>query len=188
MKKNLIPSLFEPTGLYEDIVYEHTRAFRVLVHAEFESFIEERVIEVLNNAFSRWKASGHVSTSLLAVVAYKETLHAIPDTLSGTSQKKFLDLEERVESAKNDFNRYVRTQNHGIKAKNLLRMLMPIGFTEAEIDSTWLSVTETWASARGEVAHKSAKMQVRPDPQKEVNVVESILQGFRDIDSQMATK
>ncbi|MFH8742943.1 HEPN domain-containing protein [Streptomyces albidoflavus] len=188
LKKYLIPSLFEPTGLYEDIVYEHTRAFRVLVHAEFESFIEDRVIEVLNNAFSKWKSSGNVATSLLAVVAYKETLHAIPDALSGASQKKFLDLEERVESAKNDFNRYVRTQNHGIKAKNLLRMLMPIGFTEVEIDPAWLSVTETWASARGEVAHKSAKMQVRPDPQKEVNVVDSILDGFRDIDRQMASK
>lgn len=189
LEKYFIPSPFEPTGSYEDVTYEHTRAFRVLAHAEFESFIEDRVIEVLNEAFARWESTGVASTSLLAAVAHKETTHAIPETLNDALQKKkYPDLKARVEAAKNDFNRYVRTKNHGIKAKNILRLLMPIGFTDQDIDSVWLSATETWATARGEVAHKSAKMQVRPDPQKEVKVVQEILDGFRDIDAQMVSK
>ncbi|MEW2608900.1 HEPN domain-containing protein [Streptomyces sp. NPDC047880] len=189
LEKHLIPSPFDPTGSYDDVVYEHTRAYRVLVHAEFEAFIEDRVIEVVNTAFSRWEYSGVISTSLLSVVAYKESLHAMPETLSDASQKKkYPDLKARVEAAKNEFNRYVRTQNHGIKEKNLLRLLMPIGVTEKEIDSVWLSLTETWATARGEVAHKSAKMQVRPDPQKEVKTVKQILDGFREVDVLMTAK
>ncbi|MCQ9134316.1 HEPN domain-containing protein [Streptomyces hilarionis] len=189
LEKYLIPSPFDPTGSYDDVVYEHARAFRVLVHAEFEAFIEDRVIEVLNTAFSRWEYSGVISTSLLSVVAYKESLHAMPDSLSDASQKKkYPDLKARVEAAKNEFNRYVRTKNHGIKEKNILRLLMPIGLTEKEIDPMWLSVTETWATARGEVAHKSAKMQVRPDPQKEVKTVKQILAGFRDVDVLMTNK
>lgn len=187
--KHLIPSPFDPTGTYEDVVYEHTRAFRVLVHAEFEAFIEDRVIEVVNSAFSRWEYSGTISTSLLSVLAYKESLHAMPESLSDAAQKKrYPDLKARVEAAKNEYNRYVRTQNHGIKEKNILRLLMPIGITEAEIDPVWLSVTETWATARGDVAHKSAKMQVRPDPQNEVKTVNQILAGFRDVDILMTTK
>lgn len=189
LEKYFIPSSFDPTGNYEDVTYEHTRAFRVLAHAEFESFIEDRVVQVLNDAFTRWDSTGVISTSLLAVVAHKETNHAIPESLSDALQrKKHPDLKARVEGAKNDFNRYVRTKNHGIKAKNLLRLLMPIGFTDQDIDSVWLSATETWATARGEVAHKSAKMQVRPDPQKELKVVREILEGFRDVDDQLESK
>ncbi|MFF6808881.1 HEPN domain-containing protein [Streptomyces sp. NPDC012403] len=189
LEKHLIPSPFDPTGSYDDVVYEHTRAYKVLVHAEFEAFIEDRVIEVVNTAFSRWEYSGVISTSLLSVVAYKESLHAMPESLSDASQKKkYPDLKARVEAAKNEFNRYVRTQNHGIKEKNLLKLLMPIGVTEKEIDSVWLSLTETWATARGEVAHKSAKMQVRPDPQKEVKTVKQILDGFREVDILLTAK
>ncbi|MFI7098438.1 HEPN domain-containing protein [Streptomyces sp. NPDC050161] len=189
LEKHLLPSPFDPTGSYDDVVYEHTRAFRVLVHAEFEAFIEDRVIEVVNTAFSRWEYSGVISTSLLSVVAHKESQHAIPESLSDASQKKkYPDLKARIEAAKNEFNRYVRTQNHGIKEKNILRLLMPIGVTEKEMDPVWLSVTETWATARGEVAHNSAKIQVRPDPQKEVKTVKQILSGFRNIDILVTTK
>ncbi|CAM5586480.1 HEPN domain-containing protein [Streptomyces griseorubiginosus] len=189
LEKHLIPSPFDPTGSYDDVVYELTRAFKVLVHAEFEAFIEDRVIEVVNTAFSRWEYSGVISTSLLSVVAYKESLHSMPESLSDASQKKkYPDLKARVEAAKNEFNRYVRTQNHGIKEKNILRLLMPIGITEKEIDPVWLNATETWATARGEVAHKAAKMQVRPDPQNEVKAVRQILAGFRDVDVLMTTK
>ncbi|MFD8173634.1 HEPN domain-containing protein [Streptomyces sp. NPDC059709] len=189
LEKHLIPSPFDPTGSYDDVVYEHTRAFRVLVHAEFEAFIEDRVIEVVNTAFSRWEYSGVISTSLLSVVAYKESLHAIPESLSDASQKKkYPDLKARVEAAKNEFNRYVRTKNHGIKEKNILRLLMPIGVTEDEIDPVWVNLTETWATARGEVAHSSAKMQVRPDPQNEVKTVRQLLSGFRDVDILMTRK
>ncbi|MET8556375.1 HEPN domain-containing protein [Streptomyces sp. NPDC004959] len=189
LEKHLIPSPFDPTGSYDDVVYEHTRAFRVLIHAEFEAFIEDRVIEVVNTAYSRWEYSGVISTSLLSVVAYKESLHAIPESLSDASQKKkYPDLKARVEAAKNEFNRYVRTKNHGIKEKNILRLLMPIGVTEDEIDPVWLNLTETWATARGEVAHSSAKMQVRPDPQNEVKTVRQLLSGFRDVDILMTRK
>ncbi|MGY4917618.1 HEPN domain-containing protein [Streptomyces sp. 900116325] len=189
LEKSFIPTPFDPTGTYDDAVYEHTRAYRVLVHAEFEAFIEDRVVEVLNTAFSRWEYSGVISTSLLSVVAYKESLHSMPESLSDASQKKkYPDLKARVEAAKNDFNRYVRTQNHGIKEKNLLRLLMSIGFSEMEIDSGWLAVVETWATARGDVAHMSAKMQVRPDPQNEVKTVKQILTGFRDVDIVIAHK
>ncbi|MGW5063574.1 HEPN domain-containing protein [Streptomyces sp. NPDC004096] len=189
LRTHLLPKAFDPTGSYDDMVYEHTRAFRVLAHAEFESFIEDRCIEVVNDAFKQWVSSGRISTSLLAVVAYKESLHAIPESLDDASQKKkYLDLTARVEAAKNDFNRYVRTKNNGIKAKNILRMLMPLGFTEKEIDSAWLSTTETWATARGDSAHKTAKMQVRPDPHHEWDTVEEILKGFRDLDGQMVNK
>ncbi|MEU2926240.1 HEPN domain-containing protein [Streptomyces sp. NPDC007251] len=190
LRQCFLPKEFDPTGSYEESVYEHTRAFRVLAHAEFESFIEDRVIEVVDHAVSKWKVAGSISTSLLAIVAYRESAPAIPDSLSEAAAKpaKFPSLEARVDAARTDLHRYVRNQNHGIKEKNLLRLLLPIGVQEVEIDSAWLSATETWATARGDAAHKGAKMQVKPDPQNEIKVVNLVLEGFRDLDEQMAKK
>jgi hypothetical protein len=185
-----LPSKFDPTGLYEDPVYERTKAYRVLVHAEFESFIEDRVLAVVTRSFDHWKSSGVATTALLAVVAFKGLVHPLPESLAEAAiKKKFPDLEARVEQAKNAFSRYVRMENHGIKARNLIRMLMPIGITEADIDAQWLTTTEAWATARGEVAHKAAaKVQVSPDPHIELKIVNIILDGFRQLDEQVDLK
>ncbi|MEU3952495.1 HEPN domain-containing protein [Streptomyces achromogenes] len=190
LRRCFLPKEFDPTGSYGDEVYEHTRAFRVLAHAEFESFIEDRVIEVVDNAISQWKAAGSITASLLAMMAYRESAPAIPESLSGAAARpaKFPSLAARVEAARTELHRYARNQNHGIKEKNLLRLLLPIGIQEAEIDATWLSAAEAWATARGDAAHKGAKMQVRPDPQNELKVVNLVLEGFRDLDEEMANK
>ncbi|MFF0157440.1 HEPN domain-containing protein [Streptomyces sp. NPDC005263] len=190
LRHNFLPQKFDPTGDYEDLVYEQTRAFRVLAHAEFESFIEDRVIEVIDDAVSGWKVSGSITVSLLAVMAYRETAPPIPESLSEAAAKpaKYPALGARIEAARADMHRYARKQNHGIKEKNLLKLLLPIGLQEADIDSGWLSATETWATARGDAAHKGAKMQVKPDPQNELKTVNVVLDGFRDLDVQMESK
>nr|WSW59780.1 HEPN domain-containing protein [Streptomyces sp. NBC_00998] len=190
LRHSFLPAEFDPTGLYEDLTYEHTRAFRVLAHAEFESFIEDRVIGLIDEAISRWQAQGEVSAVLLAAVAYRETAHPIPESLNeaATKRKKFPTLKERVEGARSDLHRYVRNQNHGIKEKNLLRMLLPIGVDQDALDTEWLSNVDTWATARGDAAHKGAKVQVQPDPQKEKDAVERVLAGFRELDEQIDAK
>ncbi|MFE6128635.1 hypothetical protein ACFQ6Q_10240 [Streptomyces sp. NPDC056437] len=190
LRNYFLPQPFDPTGLYDEIVYEHTRAFRVLTHAEFESFIEDRVIEVVDEAVSEWKAGEAISIILLAALAYRESAPPIPGSVGEAASKrdKYPTLEARIEAARSDLHRYARNQNHGIKEKNLLRMLLPIGFQETEIDSTWLSATETWATARGDAAHKTAKLQVQPDPQNELKTVLLVLEGFRELDVQMESK
>ena len=40
LKLAFLPEEFSPTGEYEDIVYEHTRAYKVLTHAELEYYFE----------------------------------------------------------------------------------------------------------------------------------------------------
>jgi hypothetical protein len=189
LKQHFLPADFDSTGLYEESVYEHTKAYRILAHAEFESFIEDRALDVVANSFNQWKVSGSASTALLGVVAFHDAINQMPDAFSETSQKKkFRDLATAIENAKNGYNRHVRTENHGIKTKNLVRMLLPLGLTEEDIDSEWLTITEAWATARGEVAHAAGKVQVRPDPQHELSTVTKILEGFRSLDESLDTK
>lgn len=190
LRECFLPESFDPTGLYEEKVYEHTRAFRVLAHAEFESFIEDRVIEAVDQAIQAWESEGFISKSLLAVVAYRESTPSIPGSLSEAAAKRdrFPTLDARIKAARTDFYRYARNQNNGIKEKNLLRLLLPVGFSEDEFEAEWLSATETWATARGDAAHQAAKMQVQPDPQNELKTVRLVLDGFRDLNDQLVSK
>ncbi|QYX79775.1 hypothetical protein [Streptomyces akebiae] len=107
---------------------------------------------------------------------------------AATRPAKYPTLEARIEAARTDFHRYVWKQNHGIKEKNLLRLLLSVGLQEAEINSAWLDVTEAWATARGDAAHKGAKVQVRTDPQMELKAVTDVLDGFRGLDRIMESK
>lgn len=70
----------------------------------------------------------------------------------------------------------------------MLLLLLPIGVTKDEIDTEWLNDTEVWATARGEVAHTSAKMQIQVDPRVELSTVKNILDGFKVIDGILEDK
>jgi hypothetical protein len=185
LRQNLLPAKFNPIGLYSDRVYERTRAFRVLAHAEFESFIEERAIEVINDAHKEWKKTGGIRPSLLALMAHWDASPQIPETLTdlGDNSTKYPTLAARIKKAKGDYSTYINTRNNGIKEKNLLLILLPLGITKGEIDATWLNETESWATSRGTVAHTSAtKMQVQLDPKIELAAVRRIRDGFQNID------
>jgi hypothetical protein len=113
LRLHFLPTEFDPTGSYEDSIYEYTRAFRVLAHAEFEAFIEDRVLEVVDEAVSYWKIDGAISSSLLAVVAYRESVLPIPGSLSEAAAKphKYPTLEARIDAARTEFYRYAGFRN-----------------------------------------------------------------------------
>ncbi|WTW95944.1 hypothetical protein OG216_22310 [Streptomycetaceae bacterium NBC_01309] len=191
LRKNLLPAKFDPLGLYTDRVYERTRGFRVLAHAEFESYIEDRAIEVVHRAHVEWKSSAKVRPCLLALMSHGDSESSIPESLSelADSSRKYPTLIGRIETAKKHYSAYVRTRNNGIKEKNLLLLLLPLGVAKNEIDLTWLNTTEAWATSRGEVAHTSAiKMQVQIDPRIELQTVRDILDGFRVLDKLLEKK
>ncbi|WP_431933326.1 HEPN domain-containing protein [Nonomuraea jabiensis] len=188
LKTYLLPAKFSPVGLYSDRTHERTRAFRVLTHAEFESFIEDRALQVVDEAFRVWRSGGPIRPSLLALLAYKETPYAPPTSILAPPQRRSPDLESRINTEKNNYSWYVRNKNHGIKEKNILKILMPLGFLEHELDVTWLSILDSWAAARGATAHQTGKIQVKIDPYHELKTVREILAGFRDIDKLFQAK
>lgn len=188
LKRHLLPTTFDPTGAYSPRVHERARAYRLLVHAEFESFIEDRVIEILNSRLKDWKSSRKVSRCLVGLVAYHERSSTAndPTSLLNPPQKRSPLLEERVDSASRAFQHYVRSKNHGVKEENLVRMLMQLGMESKEFDLIWLNTIDSWARQRGAYAHQSAtKVQRLPDPQEELRLATEILRGFADVDSAM---
>ncbi|MBK6043068.1 HEPN domain-containing protein [Streptomyces sp. MBT55] len=192
LRRNLLPREFSALGLYSERVYERTRAFRVLTHAEFEAFIEDRAIEVIQNAHSAWSEGGEIRPSLLSLMAHREGTTGIPDSISNLTDRtqKFPTLSARIAAEKQAYSTYIKKKNHGIKERNLLRILLPLGVTREEFDTAWLNATESWATARGEIAHTSAsgKIQVQINPRSELGTVQQILTGFKHVDKVLNSK
>lgn len=72
LRDAFLPEEFSPTGEYADIVYEHTRAYKVLTHAELEYYFEEVAKAIAQKALREWRSSNQVSKPLLALVAKSE--------------------------------------------------------------------------------------------------------------------
>ena len=180
LRNHFLPRKFDPTGTYSERQIDRARAFRLLAHAEVEWYLEEVVLETANKAFDVWQQRGLITEPLIAMVAYIGTnLEDVPQTKpSGASR----DLDSRIEKCKNYFNTYAKSRNHGITERNLLRLLLPIGINESEIDSTWLSTTSSFGQSRGETAHSSNHVYHPPDPKNEFDIVTQILRGLVHID------
>lgn len=61
LQNAFLPEEFSPTGEYADIVYEHTRAYKVLTHAELEYYFEEAAKAIAQKALREWRSSNQVS-------------------------------------------------------------------------------------------------------------------------------
>lgn len=139
-----VPSL-DPTGTYSDAEYDAMSAFRLLVHAEIERFIEVLVEDALSRfplKIQSWKNNGCSSRLVDALVHY-------------------MDRELRK----------VIKANNGVKSKNILAMLKPIGLNGSHLDNFWLQTMDTYGEVRGGHAHNSRRAVSPIDPQTEQNLV-----------------
>ena len=106
-----------------------------------------------------------------------------PNETSQTLEEK-LKFDKKLGKAFNSFKTSVEN-NHGIREKNLLSLLLPIGINSDDIDKVWLQEMDDFGKKRGEFAHQSAsnyKTRQPPDPKNELEMVNRLLQGLTDID------
>jgi hypothetical protein len=65
---------------------------------------------------------------------------------------------------------------------HLLRLLLPVGVQEHELDRTWLATIDSFGSVRGDTAHQAMRTQQPPDPANELAIVRQIVTGLRQLD------
>ena len=180
LRNHFLPKQFDPTGTYSERQFDRARAFRLLVHAEIEWYLEEIAFETANKAFDDWQKHGRVTLPLLAMVSFIDARHGkVPQT--GTISPS-PDLDYRIETSKNRFNAYAKGRNNGIREEDILRLLLPVGVRESDLDRTWLSTTNSFGQSRGKAAHMSKQVYNAPDPKSEFEIVNQILAGLLDID------
>lgn len=193
LRSYLLPEKFEDNGIYAD---EHrvstlTLAFRVQSHAEMESYFEDRVEEIATSAWRLWETNCRMSRPALCLMAFcKRERQAPPDTLAPPQPTQAKDwnerllVEERLRIAVTSFTKYVRNENNGIREKNLMALLLPIGLNPASIDPLLLADIDAFGRKRGEAAHSSTatKVQEGIDPRAEYEAVMSIVDGMNSLD------
>lgn len=159
LQNAFLPEEFSPTGEYADIVYEHTRAYKVLTHAELEYYFEEAAKAIAQKALREWRSSNQVSKPLLALVAYYPgAFEPLPELSNGNHVQ--MDLEQRISTSFTAYFSYVNSENHGIKEKNLIHLFLPIGIRIDELPHDLLISANNYGSMRGAIAHSTRAQQM----------------------------
>lgn len=193
LRRLLLPGRFDPTGSYgqADKVRARALSFRVLGHAELESYFEDRAVEVATAALTAWKQHKHVSSITMHLLAFSgREMHSPPDTLEAPTDNKkktwpeFIDISYRFERSVADFIRRVTKENHGIKERNIMSMMLPIGVHHSSCDQLLMTNLDQFGEARGLVAHNSTAAYVTQsvDPKDEYARLKSLVEDLRPLD------
>lgn len=158
-----------PLGNYTSKQQDDLRAYLLLVHAEIEAYFEKISEDKVKAAFKAWELKRTKSNVLLALVSFCD--EPLVDK----------ELTLKVNQALTLYIKKLRN-NHGIKEKNLLEILLPVGIEYNSIDTTWLHTMTSFGVNRGEVAHSTASVQQPLDPVILKNSVTLILTEIKNID------
>lgn len=164
LKNVFLPEKFSPTGDYEDDIFEKTRAYRALTHAELEYYFEQIGMTIAKDAYTRWNATGETSKALIALATYYSGTYAsIPDQKGGNNSSA--DLCQRVNKAFTEYCCKTREENNGIKEKNLLKLFLPVGIEITSLSDELLVAVNNYGTSRGEIVHttRSAKNKLTPE-------------------------
>ncbi len=182
IERHFMPST-RTSGDYTRKECDQMRAYRLLVHAEIESFLEDRAIEVLDRAYSQYQKSKKPNTPLIAVLTYS-------DLASQGTPKKAVEGHDtcnaRLSKACSHFKRKTQHHNNGIKEENVLPLLLPVGLEVAEIDTTLLNTLNSFGRGRGDVAHRSGKTKQMIDPVTEKATATLLIQELEKLDTKLA--
>ena len=192
LRKDLLPMRFNRSGRYSRQVVTKTLAYRVLVHAEIEAYLEDRAWDTALTAAKAWKEKNRVSKIILALLAFSGRLmEKPPDSIypEQPSQSDKWDektkLSKKIDLAISDFHR-VLEQNHGIKEENIMGMLLPIGVDCDDLDIVLLADLNSYGQSRGVVAHSASqayRTTQQIDPKEELKKVTTLVGDLVSIDA-----
>ena len=158
----LLPEAFDPSGDYTQEELVKALAFRVLAHAELESYMEDRAFDVAKAAANAWKHEKIPSCTLMGLLAFSgRSMEAPPETIKPDDENRTrewndrIHLSNKIEIAMKSFA-YMIKNNNGIKEKNILGLLLPIGVDANTLDHTWLVAMDNFGIKRGDAAHRSS--------------------------------
>lgn len=175
LETHYVEELYEKSDLgeLEDRDYDLCRGYRVLCHAEIESYLEDRAEELLIFSINQWKKEKKITKSLLSLFSYFKFI-----------ENHNTNLETKIGKICNDFRSEVIKQNHGLKEANLKNLFKPLGidFSSNDLDQTWINTMNSYGESRGITAHTSYQTQRPIDLTTERTNLEQIKEGLEHLD------
>jgi hypothetical protein len=158
-----------------------------LVHAEIEAYLEDVTFDAAKAGVSEWDKTKDVSDCLFCLITsyhcgFKvEGLDEEPPFPPSSRPNAYEEIKKVVNVAMIQY-RKVHADNNGIREKNLLRLILPVGIRKADLDPLWVTNLDEFGKRRGDVAHKAVKALQQIDPQSELQTVEGLLIGLKKLD------
>lgn len=178
LERNILPAQ-RLTGNYTKIERDLIKSFLLLAHAEIEAYFEDKVTEKVNKALDKWTNERKKSACLSAVLAFSGNELSYENIRKVDSN----NIEFRVNRAVSHYLGLVN-KNNGVKEKDILNLIIPIGIELSELDNTWLSIMEAFGATRGNIAHKSNVVQQQLDRNTERDrIVNQILPEIERLDN-----
>ena len=193
LRTHMLPRKPSPTGVYRESVVSRTFGYRVLAHAEFEYYFEERAKEICIWCIKSWKRDSKASKSLSTLMSYygyeMESPKHSKGVIAAADKSRWLSdisFDSRINRASRLFHQAISV-NHGVKEHNIVQMLLPMGIDYDDLDAAWLAAIDSFAQDRGSVAHVSGsvnRLGSVPDPFTAIHTVENVLlPGAKEIDA-----
>jgi len=175
LEAHLLPGTFSLTGRYSPQQRDYTKAFLLLVHAELESYFEDRARTVATNAQSQFQRKGVCTPVLSRLLVYH---HAEKGELGPVSN----------DAVKKAINYYLGRldNNHGIREKHLRTIFLPLGINHPDLDAQLTAACNQLSEKRGDFAHASFKTHQQVDPKTErENIRLNILPELRKLEKRL---
>lgn len=192
LRKHMLPANFSPTGDYTDRQLDRARGYRLLVHAEIESYLEDVAREAVTKAIQDWKNFRKPSLILLSFLA---AYHSGWDSNHDRSNEEVIQLARARKKIKDSVNEAIdlaQTQyiarvrdNHGVREKNFKGLVLPVGVDIGSIDPTWLAILDGFGTSRGETAHKTKRATSQINPEDEYRRVRELVKGLEELDEKI---
>lgn len=192
LRLHMLPAKSSPTGDYSDRQLDRARGYRVLVHAEIESYLEDIARGAVTRAIQEWKSNRKPSTILLAFLAAYHSGWNTNDERENADIVRLAKARSRVKDSINEVidiaqQQYIKTvrDNHGVKEKNFKRLIIPLGIDIDKLDGTWLTNLDNFGANRGETAHNTKRATGQINPEDEYKAVTKLVKGLKELDEKI---
>jgi hypothetical protein len=141
-----------PTARYSREETLRILAFRLFAHAEIEAFLE-LCAETLRLAYATNNGAGALSRSATyrLIWSSQASLKYPPTSLTKLPKDVGKTINGILKNHENTID-----NNHGVSEKDVLKLLVPLGFELSFFDHDWLISMTDLTVARGNAAHNSA--------------------------------
>ena len=155
IESELLPPI-KLSGNYTKKESDLIRSYVILSHAEIESYFEDIASDIVTRSLQAWITSRAKSTCLLSIMTF------CGEDIKWENRNDKNTIESRIRVTALHYLNLLKS-NHGVKSKNILKILLPIGIEENALDQTWLTVMDEFGKKRGSFAHSSHIVQAQID-------------------------
>jgi hypothetical protein len=144
------------------------------------------------NALKAWKSTQKPSRTIVAFMSCYHSSWNPDDTIAQEEVIRLARSRKCIGECAMDIITAAFTQyseqlknNHGVRIKNLQRILVPAGIDLSNLDQTWLTTLDNFGEQRGAIAHNAARVTEAIDPKTEHQRIINLLNGLRDLDEML---